>query len=145
MWSCGAGPSGGLALGNLQNAGRQGRRLMALPYQCSPVRTTAITWEQIACPLCRAAEEETFLESAADPENTLYRLVCCRSCGMIYMNPRPDQRSIGQFYPDDYEAYRQPVRDESSRRHRTRRYLEQLVLARKYDYPPALRGLREKA
>jgi 2-polyprenyl-3-methyl-5-hydroxy-6-metoxy-1,4-benzoquinol methylase len=118
---------------------------MALPYQCSPVRNANITWEQIPCPLCGTFDEETFLEAAADPDNTLYRLVRCRSCDMVYMNPRPDESSIGQFYPDDYEAYRQPVRDESSWRHRTGRYLEQLVLARNYGYPPTLRGVREKA
>ena len=117
---------------------------MALPYQCSPVANASINWEQVPCPLCRAADEETFLQAPADPDNTLYRLVRCRSCGFVYMNPRPDESSIGQFYPDDYEAYRQPVHDDSGWRHRTRRYLEQLALTRKYGYPPALRGLWEK-
>src|SRR5262249_54831153 len=33
------------------------------------------------------------------------RLVRCGRCEFAYHNPRPDQKSIGQFYPDDYAPY----------------------------------------
>src|SRR5271154_2453936 len=84
--------------------GRQGRHFMAFSYQCTPVKNAVINWERIPCPLCNASDEDIFLQARADPDQTLYRLVRCRSCGMVYMNPRPDEASIGQFYPDDYEA-----------------------------------------
>jgi SAM-dependent methyltransferase len=114
-------------------------------YNCTPVRTPGtIGWETIRCPLCDAADEAPFLEAPAEPEETLYRLVRCRRCRMVYMNPRPDAASIGQFYPDDYEAYREPRRDSSGWWGRTRRRLQQLVLSRRYGYPPALKGWRQR-
>lgn len=114
-------------------------------YNCSPVCTPGtIVWEEIRCPLCNAADAELVLQAPAEPEHTLYRLVRCRRCQMVYMNPRPDQTSIGQFYPDDYEAYRQPPREAAGWWSRTRRYLARLVLSRSYGYPPPLQSWRER-
>ncbi len=36
-----------------------------------------------------------------------FSLVRCEDCGLLYINPRPDRASIGQFYPDlDYHAFK---------------------------------------
>jgi 2-polyprenyl-3-methyl-5-hydroxy-6-metoxy-1,4-benzoquinol methylase len=114
-------------------------------YNCAPVCTPdTIVWEEIRCPLCNAADEELFLQAPAEPRNTLYRLVRCRCCQMVYMNPRPDARSISQFYPDDYEAYRAPRPKGTGWWSRARSYLEQLIRSRSYGYPPALQTWRER-
>ena len=34
-----------------------------------------------------------------------FRLVRCRQCGLIYLNPRPSRDEIGRYYPDDYEPF----------------------------------------
>jgi 2-polyprenyl-3-methyl-5-hydroxy-6-metoxy-1,4-benzoquinol methylase len=57
---------------------------------------------------------------------------------MGYLNPRPDERSIGHYYPEDYEPYRAPDRERSGWWGRIRRRLAGLVLARQYGYPPPL-------
>jgi 2-polyprenyl-3-methyl-5-hydroxy-6-metoxy-1,4-benzoquinol methylase len=56
---------------------------------------------------------------------------------MIYMNPRPDQASIGQFYPEDYEAYQTKPGRPGWWGHLKHR-LDRLVLSRYYNYPPKL-------
>jgi SAM-dependent methyltransferase len=36
-----------------------------------------------------------------------FQLVRCQSCGLLYINPRPDKASIGAFYPGlDYHAFK---------------------------------------
>lgn len=35
----------------------------------------------------------------------LFRLVRCRRCGLVYLNPRPSPGEIGQYYPADYEPF----------------------------------------
>ncbi len=103
----------------------------------------AIHWERIACPLCRASAEEPFLQAPAEPDETIYHLVRCRECGMVYMNPRPDEVSIGAFYPDDYEAYRQALHPAAGWWRQRRGCLEKLAL-RRLGYPPPLLGAWEK-
>ncbi len=105
---------------------------------------TSLTWEWINCPLCHASDEELVLQTHAQPGQTLYSLVRCRACGMVYMNPRPDEACISQFYPEDYAPYHRPSKQRVGWWGRTRRYLEQLVLSRRFGYPQPLRGWREK-
>jgi SAM-dependent methyltransferase len=35
-----------------------------------------------------------------------FRYVRCAACGLIYLDPRPDARSLLGYYPSSYEAYR---------------------------------------
>jgi len=117
---------------------------MVPAYCCSSVTDpAAIVWENIPCPLCQAREEEPFLEARADPENTAYRLVRCRRCQLVYMNPRPDQASIAQFYPEDYEAYRAKA-GRINWWGRLKHRLERLILSRYYNYPPKLTRWRDR-
>ena len=48
-----------------------------------------ILWEEICCPLCSNGDEDLLMAVPAEPAETLYRLVRCRHCGMVYVNPRP--------------------------------------------------------
>lgn len=74
--------------------------------------TPSIAWEDADCPLCGDHDEELLLE-ALDPNPGMlparqFPVVRCRQCAMIYTNPRPNARSIGQFYPADYRPHRRP-------------------------------------
>ncbi len=100
-----------------------------------------ITFEDVPCPLCGSRDEEQLLRVGADDAGG-YRLVRCRACGLGYLNPRPDEDCIGQFYPDEYEWYHPPER-RSSRWKQIQQYLRQLVMTRCYGNPPALAGWRE--
>lgn len=102
-----------------------------------------ICWEDVPCPLCGARAEGELLRVCPGPGPERYRLVACRQCGMVYMNPRPDEASIGRFYPDDYEWYQPPTRRVPWWRQR-QEGLRRLVMSRLYGNPPPLRNLTEK-
>jgi 2-polyprenyl-3-methyl-5-hydroxy-6-metoxy-1,4-benzoquinol methylase len=68
-----------------------------------------ICWEEPACPLCGGQERSTILEAQdPHPDNTglWFAIVQCAGCGMKFTSPRPDEQSIGQFYPADYRPHR---------------------------------------
>ena len=71
----------------------------------------SIQWDETVCPLCGSRRSQPLL-SARDPNlapaGPLFRVVRCADCGLCFTNPRPDEASIGQFYPPDYEPH-QPV------------------------------------
>jgi len=41
----------------------------------------------------------------------VFHVVRCRRCGLYYVDPRPDARSIAAFYPSDYLAFRKVPAD----------------------------------
>lgn len=43
-----------------------------------------------------------------------FRIVNCRGCSLVYLNPRPTRRALVEFYPDEYPPY-QPVAPPASR------------------------------
>lgn len=75
--------------------------------QASP-SSRRVQWEFTACPLCQANTSSPLLQVATSSQP--YRLVRCRVCEMVYLNPRPAAESIAQFYPDDYACYQAPLR-----------------------------------
>ncbi len=67
-----------------------------------------IELESVACDLCGSSDTRLHLcvhdRMYGVPGD--FRLVQCWSCGLLYVNPRPDQASIGAFYPDlGYHAF----------------------------------------
>ena len=65
--------------------------------------------ESVACVLCRSQEQD-FVRAARDrlagfgAPAAEFRLVRCRSCGLVYVNPRPTRREMAAYYPDVYQA-----------------------------------------
>jgi 2-polyprenyl-3-methyl-5-hydroxy-6-metoxy-1,4-benzoquinol methylase len=43
-----------------------------------------------------------------------FRLVRCRQCGLMYVNPRPTFEEMGKYYPEEYGPYRVPKENQSS-------------------------------
>lgn len=63
------------------------------------------------CNLCGAQDEE-FLFLRGDLALGLpgeFRVVRCRQCGLIYLNPRPTVRAIGYYYPAAYACFNLPA------------------------------------
>ncbi len=52
--------------------------------------------ESIVCPLCGVDETRRFLKRG--PE----RIVRCRHCGLVYVNPRPVNTAVGDFFENKY-------------------------------------------
>ncbi len=71
-----------------------------------------VTLELIPCNLC-GADDADLLFYGRDRLHDLpgeFRIVRCRQCGLIYLNPRPIAGEIGRYYPADYHPYVAPVR-----------------------------------
>ncbi len=70
----------------------------------------------MSCNLCGASDGKLFYEGEdaryADTPRVRFRLVRCRSCGLIYLKPRPTQDSLPSYYPDDFAPYRQDTKEQ---------------------------------
>src|SRR5581483_9414447 len=70
-----------------------------------------ISWDEPPCPLCGGTRRRPVIE-APDPNpegrGLRFAVVSCGDCGLCYTCPRPDPRSIGQFYPVAYRPHRRP-------------------------------------
>ena len=66
--------------------------------------------EHVKCNLCGSNDYVIFLEQEDNryPETPRYRfrLVKCKKCKLIYLNPRPSSKLIGRYYPDNYSVYK---------------------------------------
>ena len=67
------------------------------------------TLETVACDLCAADDAEPLMWA----EDTRYgvpgrfRVVRCRVCELVYVNPRPAAESLGRYYPAEYMPHKQ--------------------------------------
>ena len=70
--------------------------------------------ESTACALCETddARPELTLRDLGSGRPERFNLVCCRRCGLRYLNPRPSPSEMGAYYPPDYRPYRQAIEDE---------------------------------
>jgi SAM-dependent methyltransferase len=90
--------------------------------------------EETPCPLCNAEDEE-FLFTVRDRLHGIagqFREVRCRSCGLIYLNPRPDRGEMVRFYPPEYFTRG----ERRAARIRVKHRIRDLVLRLYYGYPP---------
>lgn len=65
--------------------------------------------QQVACNLC-GAKNENLLFDAYDVDYQMtekqFRLVRCLDCGLVYINPRPEENEMQMYYPDTYRPYK---------------------------------------
>jgi SAM-dependent methyltransferase len=112
--------------------------------------------EQIACNLCGADHFDVYLEQDdrrySNTPRGKFRLVKCRHCGLIYLNPRPTAAAISAFYPDSFYADRPATNgnnrdglerltvglDPTKRRARAALLEKQLVVSRAFAGPGRL-------
>ena len=66
--------------------------------------------ESVSCNFCHADNFDILLSDGKDRRHHLpgeFRLVKCRECGLVYLNPRPTATALGAYYPPDYAPYLQ--------------------------------------
>jgi SAM-dependent methyltransferase len=64
-----------------------------------------VTMEHICCDLCGSANSSLLMRRADRFSGETFCYVICRDCGLIYLNPRPNQEEILAYYPEEYESY----------------------------------------
>jgi SAM-dependent methyltransferase len=66
-----------------------------------------------ACPLCNGTQFGQ-LYSARDPHYGIpgfHRIVRCRECELVFLNPMYSDRELASFYPSDYYAYNTELKE----------------------------------
>ncbi len=69
--------------------------------------------EKISCDLCGSDKIERRLEQADllhHMTSERFTLVCCRSCHLLYLNPRPTAEEMSRYYPKTYYAHEEQSR-----------------------------------
>jgi SAM-dependent methyltransferase len=88
--------------------------------------------EEVSCNICGKSETEFMFELIEDitGEDQAFPLVRCRSCDLVFVNPRPTRGGIARYYPEDsYYSYR--FQDQTTLKRRIRNY----VLEEQGGYP----------
>ena len=64
--------------------------------------------EKIRCNLCTQENSQLLFDgyNFLSGEKELLQLVKCLNCGLIYNNPRPDDKEILKYYTQEYYGYR---------------------------------------
>lgn len=64
--------------------------------------------ETVACNFCQSSSNEplfTVPDLYLDKSTILYTYVKCLKCGLVYQNPRPTLKEVGEAYPNNYEVF----------------------------------------
>jgi uncharacterized Zn finger protein len=61
---------------------------------------TATLTGRIPCNLCGSLESEEI--STLDRDKNYLRTVICQKCGLVWIDPRPNESEIKQYYSKDY-------------------------------------------
>jgi SAM-dependent methyltransferase len=64
--------------------------------------------ERVRCNSCHADNFDVLISDGRDRRHNLpgeFRLVKCRECSLVYLNPRPTAEALGAYYPEDYAPY----------------------------------------
>lgn len=96
--------------------------------------------ETVLCDLCKSDENDLLIRqrdlllAVTDEE---FRIVHCRHCGLVYLNPRPSRDLIGTYYPT---VYYPPVsmKERPPLQQRAKKFsakLKRWVLEEYYGYP----------
>lgn len=64
--------------------------------------------ESVTCNFCGSTQAEVVFTGHDRLHDTegMYSLLRCVNCGLLYLNPRPKRQEIGEYYPDEYVAYK---------------------------------------
>lgn len=61
--------------------------------------------EHVSCDLCGNAKTAFFMRLADRHTGEIFTLVKCEMCGLIFLDPRPNQDEISKYYPENYECF----------------------------------------
>ena len=60
------------------------------------------------CNFCGSEKQEDFLTLTDRFSGEAFHLVTCEQCGLLFLNPRPNEDEITEYYPNGYEPYVKP-------------------------------------
>ena len=83
--------------------------MVSLENENASAAEREVRLEQVPCPFCGAADAQKVLEApgCCGPGDLLFQVMRCRTCSLLYTNPRPARESVSLFYPEDYEPHRE--------------------------------------
>lgn len=64
--------------------------------------------ESVRCNSCHADDFDVLITDGRDRRHHLpgeFRMVRCRECNLVYLNPRPTAKALAAYYPPDYAPY----------------------------------------
>jgi 2-polyprenyl-3-methyl-5-hydroxy-6-metoxy-1,4-benzoquinol methylase len=73
--------------------------------------------EVVNCILCDSRESDSLFvltDLWLERENVQASFVCCKGCGLIYQNPRPNFSEMNQHYPKTYEVFSKGTENKKS-------------------------------
>lgn len=95
--------------------------------------------EMISCNIC-GSKESDLLFSQRDlmfgKDETLFNVVKCRTCGLMFTNPRPTEEEMSLYYPDEYYYIPGNERGYASSLVKLYNNLKNEMLIRFYGYDP---------
>lgn len=64
--------------------------------------------EEVGCDLCGSAESNVLFEGCdrLHGKPGRFPVVQCCHCGLVYLDPRPDERLLAEYYPEDYSPFK---------------------------------------
>ncbi len=70
--------------------------------------------EYTNCNLCGSDKTQSLFKKRdkLGTDQTQFSVVKCQGCGLVYVNPRPDQGEMGEFYPEVY-SWKETLRAET--------------------------------
>jgi SAM-dependent methyltransferase len=71
--------------------------------------------ENVQCNLCGSKTNGFLFDRQDRFSSQTFRFVVCSQCGLIFLNPRPSEAEIDQYYPQNYEAFQHPDEVEFSK------------------------------
>ena len=66
------------------------------------IKTGKYQFKEINCPLCN--RDDNFLLSEKDMYGLPVNVVYCKTCGLVYNNPRATEETLKEFYDSDYKS-----------------------------------------
>ena len=100
-------------------------------------------WESVTCAICEKDSSDLVFETRdwIFGNEGVFRVVRCRDCQLVYLNPRPTLDESWKFYPRRYFAYQptKPVQATTSPKSTFRRRVKMQILEDTFDYPPFVR------
>jgi len=100
----------------------------------------------LRCVLCRSGRQDPLFEGhdRLCGEKGCFRVVRCSRCGLIFLNPRPSEEEIREYYTRDYYSFKRWSASSGFFRSLGRRWkwrtLSRFRLTRRPGVPPFIRG-----
>lgn len=91
---------------------------------------TGTPLQSVPCDLCGSSKQKTLLtltDLISQTSSHVFRLAQCRSCGLIYLNPRPYNWDLHRYYPESYAPFTRSALGERARTWLHRRSVHELA------------------